>query len=239
MNKEELIQDYIANRLSEKDKLRVEALLETDLELKEMYTTHKEVAAAFQISKSNEIKKRLQELDATETSSGGNNFMQGKFRRIAVAAVVIFGLFYMMTLLRSSDDIFESYFEVCPNTYLPVTRGNTIKNLQFEAFKTYESNNFVASELAFYELLKTTADPNIKFYYAMSLLNQNKFDSALEQLNSLHKERFEYQVESLWYAALIQLKKNNTESAKKHLTYIQQLNSNFKSDEIKSILDSF
>jgi hypothetical protein len=238
MNKEELIQNYIANRLSEQEKRRVEKLLETDLEFSELYLEHKQVAIAFQISKSDELKKRLQKLDATTSTSGITKFMQGKFSKIAIAAIVIFGLYYMNTLTNSNDDIFESYFEISPNTYMPITRGVNLptRSLEFEAFKAYEANDFKAAAVDFKELLKTNSNPNIQFYYAMSLLNQDKFNLALDQLNTLHNKHFDYQVESLWYTALIQTKNNDVESAKKHLSTIQQLNPNFKSAEIESIL---
>ena len=121
---------------------------------------------------------------------------------------------------------------------MPITRGVNlpIRNPEFEAFKAYEANDFEAAAVDFKELLKTNSNPNIQFYYAMSLLNQDKFNLALDQLNNLRKEKFDYQVESLWYTALIQTKKNDIESAKKHLVSIQQLNPNFKSTEIAAIL---
>ncbi len=235
MDKERLIQDYSANRLSEKEKARVEDLLKTDLEFSELYLEHKQVAIAFQISEKEALKKRLQKLDTENTTSGIKKIVQSKFSQVAMVAVVIFGIFYI-TFFNSNDDIFESYFEISPNTYLPIVRGKTASDLKFEAFKAYERNDFEASAVAFHDLLKTDSNLNIQFYYAMSLLNQDKFDLALAQLNNLHKEKFDYQVESLWYAALIQIKKNDVESAKKHLLDIQQLNPNFKSAEIATIL---
>ena len=139
-------------------------------------------------------------------------------------------------MLPSNGNLYESYFEICPNTYLPVTRGNTTQDFEYEAFKAYENNDFATSENAFRQLLATENNHNIRFYYAMSLLNQQKFDAALQELQTLSNENFDYQVESLWYAALIQIKKDKKEDAKQYLSKIQQLNSSYKTDEINSIL---
>ncbi|WP_430409784.1 anti-sigma factor family protein [Kordia sp.] len=238
MDKEDLIQNYIANRLSEQEKTEVETLLETDLELQALYETHTEMAAAFQLSKSKAIKKRLQALDAQDTSSETQSFLQRNYNKIAIVAVLVIGVFFMINVLKSNGDLYETYFETCPNTYLPVTRGNNQKDAQFEAFKAYESNDFKTAETNFHKLLETTSSPAIKFYYAMSLLNQDKFDMALAELQLLNTKTFGYQVESLWYTALIQIKNKDIESARQHLTTIQQLNKDFKSEEIQSILDT-
>ncbi|WP_420572286.1 anti-sigma factor family protein [Kordia sp.] len=238
MNREEIIQDYIANRLSEEEKMKVEALLETDVELQEMYETHTTLAEAFKLTKSDEIKARLQQLDRNEVIPTKKQVTRRMFARIAIAAVFIFGIFFTVNQLQSTSDFYESYFEVCPNTYMPITRGNESESLQFEAFKAYENKDFKTAETTFTTVLETTNDLNITFYYAMSLLNQEKHDEALAALIPLSKKTFDYQVESLWYTALIQLKNKETEAAKKNLFTLQQLNSNFKTNEIQSILSS-
>ncbi|EDP95598.1 tetratricopeptide repeat protein [Kordia algicida OT-1] len=239
MNKEEIIQDYIANRLSEKEKLKVEALLKTDEELQEIYETHVTLAEAFKLTKSAEIKERLQELDANEVNATKKKWNFGMWSRIAVAAVFILGIFYTITQLQSNDDFYELYFEKCPNTYLPVTRGNTTQDLQIQAFIAYESNDFTKAVKLFEKLLQTSAKDNldIQFYYAMSLLNQEKYELALNELNTLTNTTFDYQAESLWYAALLQLKSENTAIAKKYLLQLRELNPSFKSEKVGMILE--
>ena len=243
MNKEEFIQDYIANRLSEEDKVRAEELLKTDVELQELYETHQEMTAAFKLSNDRVLKKRLQELDALDTSetttSGVKKFNFGMLSRIAIAAIFIVGAFFVINQFTASDTIFVSYFDACPNTYLPVTRGTTTQNAQFEAFKYYESGDYLKAEKTFKDLLASENNFNLRFYYAMSLMNQEKYDLALNELNKLTTITFDYQVESLWYAALIQIKNNNKETAKKHLQTILELNPKYKLEEIKTILEKF
>ncbi|KAB8152684.1 tetratricopeptide repeat protein [Kordia sp. TARA_039_SRF] len=240
MNKEELIQDYIVNRLSDAENAKVEALLTTDSEMQELYETHQEMATAFQLSNDRALKKELQALDATissneETEKKGNRNLT-IFRRIAIAAIFIVGVFVVMNQFSGNESLFENYFEICPNTYLPVTRGTSTQEATFEAFKAYESNDFAQAETAFKTILDSEENHNIRFYYAMSLLNQEKTDLALNELNKLTSQTFDYQAEALWYTALIYLKNKNTEAAKNHLQKLQQVNPDYKSEAIQNIL---
>ncbi len=241
MNKEEFIQDYIANRLSAEEKVRAENLLQSDAELKELYEMHQELTVAFKISNDKALKKRLQALDEnSEEANISHSSPKNKFnfiKRIAIAAIFIVGAFFAINQFAGSNTMFDTYFEVCPNTYLPVTRGITSPNTQFEAFKQYESNDFESAEIAFKNILAKDANTSIRFYYAMSLMNQEKFELALNELNSLTNTTFDYQAESLWYAALIHLKNKNSATATKQLEQLQKLNANYKQEEITTILE--
>ncbi|AXG70012.1 hypothetical protein KORDIASMS9_02241 [Kordia sp. SMS9] len=241
MNKEEFIQDYIANRLSVEEKARAEKLLQSDAELQELYEMHQEMTAAFKLSNDKALKKRLQTLDDNREeeviplSPQKNNFTV--IKRIAVAAVFIVGAFFAINQFTGNGDVFDAYFEICPNTYLPVTRGTTSQDAQFEAFTLYESNAFQSAEIAFEKLLKNEENSSIRFYYAMSLMNQEKYELALNELNSLTNTTFEYQAESLWYSALMHLKNKNSATAKEQLQKLQKLNSDYKQKEIMAILE--
>ncbi|MFK7749981.1 MAG: tol-pal system YbgF family protein [Kordia sp.] len=237
MDTEEFIQNYIANRLSDAEKARAEELLKTDVEFQELYETHLELTSAFKISNDKALKKRFQQLDATETSIDTvKKFNYGMLRNITIAAIFIVGAFFAIDQFTGNSDVFDTYFETYPNTFLPVTRGTTDKDAQFEAFKAYESGNYAKAQSDFVALLKKTNNPNIRFYYAMSLLNQKEYDLALKELNNLTVQNFDYQIESLWYAALIQIKNKDFKNAKGNLQTIQKLNSTYKSEAIRTIL---
>jgi tetratricopeptide (TPR) repeat protein len=238
MNKEELIQDYIANRLSAEEKARVATLLATDVELQELLALHQDMAEAFAISNKKALKKHFQDLEAKSTSEttvteAKNN--SGILRRFAIAAILIVGVFFAINQF-TRNDVFDSYFEVCPNTYLPVTRGITNENLEFEAFKAYESGDFEKASTIFSEVLTKTKNSNLQFYHAMSLLNQQQYDSALAKLKVLTQESFEYQAEALWYAALVAIKNENSATAKNYLQQLQKVNPNYKTEAVTEIL---
>jgi tetratricopeptide (TPR) repeat protein len=100
----------------------------------------------------------------------------------------------------------------------------------------YENKDFEVAEKAFESILEKNENPNIRFYYALSLLNQDKFNLALAQLNQLDVDNSDYKPEILWYSSLIYLHQENVENAKKQLKKLNSLKTKFKSEETKQLL---
>lgn len=234
MNNEQLIQDYIANRLSEKEKAYVERMLETDLDFKSDFETHKNISKAFKISEAKSLKERFQELEK-KSPKQKSLFQRYKHLYLAVASVIIIGFFYNQFSTQTGDELFNSYFDIAPNTYQPITRTENSTNN--DAFIAYENGNFLSAENKFETQLKTTDNPNIRFYYASSLLNQSKLDLALKQFQILNQLNFDYYDESLWYTALIYVKKEDFNNAKEYLSRLNNKKSEFKIEERKQLLE--
>jgi len=235
MDKEQFIQDYITNRLSESNKEQVHKLLETDEDFKNIFETHNDVTFAYKLSEANSLKARFQELE--QRTSKNNSYKSSSYKSLylAIASIVITGFFYFYNRDISGEELFNSNFEIYPNTYQPVTRSTSQKS-STEAFVAYENSDFELAQLEFEGLLKTNNNVNLKFYYALSLLNQSKFDLALVQLKQLNKSNHDYRAESIWYSALIYLKQEDFENAKSQLEELNNLNSTFKVIERKRIL---
>lgn len=239
MNNEKLIQGYITGRLSKKDSLLVVEMLQNDSEFKAEYDEYKAINTAFSINETKNLKAYLQNLEETNTNTLSiKKVLNTKFTKLAIACMLIVGAFYFINQPQSGNTLYKSYFEPCSNTFLPITRGENQKTLTFKAFQAYENNNFKKSENIFSDILKTTDNKNIRFYYAMSLLNQNKSSEALQELERINKDKFDYQIESIWYSSLILIKNKDYKTAKKHLLALKKLNSTFKSKEINAILDN-
>ncbi|MBC2843639.1 tetratricopeptide repeat protein [Winogradskyella flava] len=234
MNNEELIQDYIANRLSEKEKAKVERLLETNSGFKTAFESHKDIAVAFKVSEADKLKTYFKQLEDNPVNST-SLFNKFKYVYLAVASIIAIGFFYNSFNTVSGNELFNSNFEIYPNTYQPVTRSNE-SSANNDAFVAYEKNDFITAERDFETLLKTSENPNIRFYYALSLLNQSKFDLALKQFEILDGKEYDYIEESLWFSALIQVKKENDIKAKEKLNQLKILKSAFKSEERKLLL---
>lgn len=235
MDKEQLIQAYIANKLPEPKREEVHNLLETDADFKNAFETHSDVTFAYKLSEAERIKAHFQKLEQEMPKKNSFGFNRYKILYLAVASVLIIGLFYSYNQDVSGEDLFNSNFEIYPNIYQPVTRS-TSENNNAEAFVAYENNDFERAEIAFENLLKIDNDINLRFYYALSLLNQSKFDLALEQLEQLYKLNHYYKDEVIWYAALTYLKLEDFENAKSRLEALENHNSTFKSNERKSLL---
>ncbi len=233
MDKEQLIQGYITNTLSETDKKIVEKRLKTDEDFKVAFGAHNDVVMAYKLAEAQSLKETFQKLE--QKKSKNTRFSISKIGYSAIASVLIIGLLYIFNNDPTGNDLFNSNFTSYPNTYQPVTR-NISENENSEAFIAYENKDFQNAELAFEKILKTSENPNIRFYYAMTLLNTAKFDQALAQLNGITTDNHEYTEETLWYKALIYLQKEDFKNAKTSLEALDRLNSSFKSNERTQIL---
>ncbi|WP_282043840.1 tetratricopeptide repeat protein [Winogradskyella flava] len=234
MDKEQLIQDYIANRLSEKEIAKVENMLKTDVEFNAEFEAHYDITMAFKVSEANAIKQHFKNLEDKSTKKISLT-EKYKYVYLAIASLIIIGFFYNNFYTQSGEELFNSNFEIYPNTYQPVTRSTEANN-NHAPFVAYENNDFITAERDFETLLKTSENPNIRFYYALSLLNQSKFDLALKQFEILDGKEYDYIEESLWFSALIQVKKENDIKAKEKLNQLKILKSAFKSEERKLLL---
>jgi tetratricopeptide (TPR) repeat protein len=148
---------------------------------------------------------------------------------------LLVGFFLTNNTTPSGEDLYNSNYSVYPNTYLPITRGYS-ENTSLKAFVAYENGDFENAELAFEKLLQMEANPNIQFYYALSLLNQDKFNLALTQFNQLDVDSSDYKPEILWYSSLIYLRLADVENAKNQLEKLKSLDTKFKSEETKQLL---
>jgi tetratricopeptide (TPR) repeat protein len=236
MDKEQYIQNYILGKVSDSDKETFEKLLETDLEFKYAYEDHKDLTAATKLQEAKEIKSKLQELESKNISQVDKKTGFSKAWYLAIASILLVGFFLTTNTPTSGEDLYKSNFSIYPNTYQPITRGNS-KNTSLKAFVAYENSDFEKAELAFEKLLQMEANPNIQFYYAMSLLSQSKYDMALTEFVKLNKTNYEYTSESTWYTALIYLKQEDFKKAKESLERLNTLNSNFKMEERKELLE--
>jgi tetratricopeptide (TPR) repeat protein len=154
---------------------------------------------------------------------------------LAVACAVVLGFFFNIYTSETGSTLYDSNFDVLPNTYQPITRG-TSENENLKAFEAYENGDFKTAEAEFEDILKTSTNPNIQFYYGLSLLNQSKFDLALEEFNKITDINYEYQAELLWYKALIHIKKEAYPKAKEYLEILNAQNANFKAKERNVLL---
>lgn len=235
MDQEQLIQDYHASRLTKADQLMVEQLLETDLDFKSEFDDYTTISNAFKISEGKNLKKHLVQLENNLNPSTDKAFKKNKLIYLAIAAGLIIGFFFKIYDGQSGDRLFKSHIDIYPNTYQPITRSTETTDAT-SAFQAYENNDFKTAALKFETILQSANNPNIQFYYAMSLIHQSKLNLALAELNALNKNSHDFKAESLWYAALIHIQKEDYKNGLRTLEELNTLNSPFKSEERKVLL---
>ena len=184
--------------------------------------------------KIHDLKEQLKNLDRKNLSFSKKLF-NNKYLNLAYAAILVIGLFFVFNSKTNTDQLFNDYIDPYPNVYQPITRGQK-QNDSNKAFQAYENKNFIDAEIMFSELLQTDSNPNLQFYYAMSLLENDKLDLALSQFDNLTSQKHEFEAEVQWYSALINLKNKDLEAVKNHLKILKSFNSSFKAKETEIIL---
>jgi hypothetical protein len=233
MEQEYLIQGYLNNSLSPKDQKKFDELLNTDPKFKESFQEHYDMHRALYNTETTELKRHLKDFEAKLTTQKRPfAFRINKFYFAGAAAILLVAL--AMTFYTNKNvDYYEEYFTVYPNVYQPIVRGDNTNN---QAFQAYENGNYLAAIEAFNASKDVSKNPNLQFYLAQSYLATNNIDKAEFLLKKLSVTDFEFQVESKWYLSLIYLKNGEISQAKKELTAMNGLDSDFKFDERTLIL---
>ncbi|WCO01988.1 hypothetical protein [Psychroserpens ponticola] len=234
MQHEELIQKYFNNTLTPDESKEVSKRLETNSEFQTLFNEYKDVQTAFQLNEKETLKDYLSTLDQ-KAIPFYKRLLTNKLLLTTIASCLIIGVFYFNSK-NTFSDLFETYYDSYPNVYQPVIRGNEI-NKNADAFKAYENEDYLNAEQAFKIALEANDDDNIRFYYVMSLLNQNKTIQAKHILDTLKTKEHNFLAEVYWYSALIAIKDKNDSEAIQNLNTVKKLNSNFKANEIIELLN--
>lgn len=234
MQHEELIQKYFNNTLTPNESKEVSKRLETNLEFKTLFNEYKDVQTVFKLNEKEILKDYLSSLDQ-KIIPFYKKLLKNKIILTTIASCLIIGIFYFKSR-NTHSNLFETYYDSYPNVYQPIIRGNEV-NENTEAFRAYENEDYLNAEQAFKIVLETNDDNNIRFYYAMSLLNQDKTTQAKHILETLKTQKHKFLAEVYWYNALIAIKDKNYLNAKSDLEVLKNLDSNFKTIEQKELLN--
>ena len=235
MNQETLLKKYFTKSLSKDEEEQFSNLLDKDPDFKVLFDEYTDLNSAFKEHEAITLKDHLKSLESKNLSTTSAGFKRRWFYYSAAAIVLIF-LSLQLFNQPSTSSLFNTYYNSYPNVEQPIVRG-TQQNTTYDAFKAYENKNFKAAVLMFEKLLNTNNDPNIRFYYAMTLIENNAFEKAKTELESLKSTQNDYIPEIYWYSALINLKENNLEKAKANLNQLKTLKSTFKSSETEALLN--
>ena len=234
MNNQPLIKKYLNNTLSTDERKRLDLLLESNQDFKREFEEHKSIHRAFEINEAERLKQKLQSIENNKISEQSSNSTKRWFLAIAASVLAIIGLSVYLNFFNTN--LYDEYFEIYPNVYQPVVRS-TSQNMSNKAFVYYENKKYKEAQQSFELILESNPNPNIQFYYALSLLNGGKAEKASTEFENLLDTNFEFQPEVYWYYALTQIKLKNLDKAKTILQSSENKGFQFKAKERKQLLD--
>jgi hypothetical protein len=135
---------------------------------------------------------------------------------IAASIVLVIGTWFMM---QNSMPNYNDYNQH-EDAYF-TERGDVIESLKL-AQDAFNATNYSEAITNFEIVLKSHKRPEIEFYFAVSLLEVDKFTESEVIFNNLKSGTSIYKDKSTWYLALSNLKQKKYEETKEFLKQIPE-----------------
>ena len=222
MNEERYIvfDQYLANELSTEEIISFEKQLSEDQEFATAFEIFKELNQHLENKFGHEqelkvFKKNLNSISAAQFRAKKSKVVAFKPWQYAIAAsvAVLVGLFVFQNINPSFDDYNN------PEMATFIERGDVNENLKL-AQDAFNAKNYKAAIPYFEAILKVKKSPEIQYFYAVSLLEDNKFQKAETNLSELKSGTSVYKNKATWYLALSKLKQEDYKSCKEILLTI-------------------
>ena len=241
MNEELYIsfENYLSNALSVEEKIAFENQLQNDSNFKDQFEIYKESNQFLKTKFSPEtvaFKENLK-LIAKE-SFKENKPKKGKviqLKTFIYAIAAVFVLFFGLQIFQDSTPEYGDYNQHEQANF--IERGNTIQSLKL-AQEAFNNKKYKVAIVNFELVLKEYPRPEIKYFYAISLLEDNRFADSELVLNDIIKGKSIYTNTATWYLALSKLKQKDYKSCKEILLTIPTDYENYNQvEKLLKILD--
>ena len=216
MNEERyiLFGQYLENELSAEEKTDFEKQLTEDQEFASAFEIFKELNLHLEnkFGNANELKafkKNLKSVSKQHFKTKKPKVVAFKPWQYAIAAsvAILVGLFVFQNINPSFDDYNN------PEIATFVERGDINENLKL-AQDAFNAKNYKEAILHFETILKESKSPEIQYFYAVSLLENDEFQKADANLLELQSGTSVYKNKATWYLALSKLKQKEYDSCK-------------------------
>lgn len=223
MKYDDLIDKYMQGNLSAEEENQFLDLKANSEKFRNALTFHEDLKVAATESERNEITKRLK-----ANHQKTQKWRPKKWMRVAViiAGLTMLGI-GIWGLSQGNKQVtpemmYASNYEVYPNVYFPVTRGNS-EEIMTKAFTAYENGNYKLAAEMMEEKLKTSDALELKFYQAICYGEMGNLPLAIRNLENIRRFNSDYIDESYWYLGMYYLKQGNTAAARERLQTFLEL----------------
>jgi len=238
MNKEQLIEKYLENKLSKKETITFNELIKNNADFKERVKFHTDLKKAVKKADQDNFRNLIEGIEK-EAQTKNIASRRPYIKWIAAASIIVLlGLTYFFNTNQkvSTNDLFVSNFEPYRNVVHPITRsGNKKPDDETLAFIAYQKGDYKLAETLFAKLYKTTKKPYYLFYQANALLKLDKANDAIPLLLAHLKLKDSLSEKANWYLALAYLKINDQQKAKTILKKVIT-NKTYKVNEAQKLL---
>ena len=215
-----LFENYLSNELSAEEKANFEKQLAEDPELASAFEIFKDLNLHLGNKFGNQeelkaFKKNLKSISKEHFKTKKPKVVAFKPWQYAIAAsvAILVGLFVFQNINPSFDDYNN------PEMATFIERGDVNENLKL-AQDAFNAQKYKTAIPYFEAVLKENKSPEIQYFYAVSLLEDNQFQKAETNLSELKTGASIYKDKGTWYLALSKLKQEDYKSCKEILQTI-------------------
>jgi predicted Zn-dependent protease len=202
---------FLNNEMTTQAKIEFENKLINDLDFKADFDLYKETTIHFQNHFSNEralFQENLNQIaQSTQTQKPKTISFKPWYFAVAASVATFIGVFVFQNQQKADYTDFNSH----PTAYFS-ERGDVIQDLKL-AENAFNKKDYKTASKNFALVLKSYPQPEVKYFYAISLLESDQISKAqtiFEELKSVEI----YRNTSIWYLALAELKQKNNDKCK-------------------------
>ena len=222
MDKEILLYRYFSNQLTEQENAQLQELLKTDSDFKQQFEFESSLKRVIKDKENKDLKTKLGGFEkAISEKKAVRTLWYGNFGKWSIAASVVLlvglGWFFNNLFSTNYEELYENNFQQYPNTVYSITRGESAKSIEGDAFVAYETGDFQKALYNFHAINEEDRNDYVDFYMAQSYLQINQMEKSKEHFQKVIDENGEFAAEAHWYLALIAIKQEDNEMAKQQL----------------------
>ncbi|MEO8234285.1 MAG: tetratricopeptide repeat protein [Flavobacterium sp.] len=208
-------ENYLSNEFSSEEIIIFENRLQNDIDFKEKFETYKESNRFLKIKFSPETVAFKENLKAiAKESLVENKSKKGKtiqLRTYIYAIAAVFVLFFGLHLFQNDNPEYGDFNKHEEAHF--TERGDLVKSLKL-AQDAFNKKDYKKAIINFELVIKEYPRPEIKYFYAISLLEENRFADSEIVLNDIINGKSIYKNTATWYLALSKLKQKDYKSCK-------------------------
>ncbi len=161
---------------------------------------------------------------------------------MAVALLVVLSFLVYWFIIKPVPEpegmqLYAQYYEPYANVENPTLRSNAAQTAKSEAYQYYDQQEYEQAGAVFQELSTTDFTQGDKFYYAITLMEQDKFSEAKKLFEEVQDGSYKWP--ATWYLFLIALRTDDKKAVDSlGQTLIYQTEFPKFSEKANSILDA-
>ena len=236
-----IIEKYLNNELKLEELNSFEDSLKNDIELRRLVKLHSEVNKSILESDIHDFRNLLRDIYAKFSKTRKftlNDNDTGKgfaWRRISIAAFLIIivglgGTYFFEHRLSSPEELYSRFYSPYQADVSIRSAGQSQNGLTL-AIQLYQKKDYnTAFEILGNLLNNNKNNPAIRFYYGITAIELNRYETAIYQMNELvNNNQQPYAIHAEWYLGLCYLKLNDETKAKSYFKKIYENNGYYSS----------